>query len=708
VDEYQDTNYIQETIMLKLAEPENNICVVGDEDQALYRFRGATVRNILEFQKNFDNCKIVKLTVNYRSHREIINRYNNFMNSIDWEGYRFEKKIIPNPTGKFPDYPAVFSIWGKDEKDEAERFADFVKFLKDNNIIQDYSQVALLLNSVRLQYSAHYIEALKRRNIPYFAPRAKAYFENEEVMLLVACYSIIFGFFGEELNEYNKKEYINNSIMLLKDYVDSTLTKYLYRKRNEIESLKENESLNLTILDYFYQLLAYKPFSDYLKDENRAHNLAIFSSFISIFQDYYNISVVSHSNRDWIKRFLFNSFLNFLIEGGADEYEDPNNPIPKGYVQIMTIHQSKGLEFPVIVVDSLDRQFRVIKQIDRDLAEFYKRGTFETETQMTKFDRMRHFYVAFSRAEKILVLSTHKRPKDWFVPIWEGLDQWPYVKKDTLKALKFELKQQFVPKKSYSISAINVYETCPLQYLFYREYEFQPSRSAQILFGSLVHQTIEDVHKYCLEGNIDKITYDKIESWFNQNYNTLIATGLRPLAKTQKEMALKQVINYFDQNHDFLRRIQEAEVDVTVEKENYIIVGKIDLLLGQSGNFEILDFKTQPKPEENDPIMERYFNQLCLYAYILKERYNKVAKKLLIYWTAEEKKRDAVTEFYYTEENIEEVGKHFDKIVQDIENKKFDIKDTPDVKKVCKECDFRYYCVQNGVIKYKTLENIEV
>ena len=181
----------------------------------------------------------------------------------------------------------------------------------------------------------------------------------------------------------------------------------------------------------------------------------------------------------------------------------------------MTIHQSKGLEFPVVVVDSLDRQFRVIKQIDRDLGEFYKRGTFETEKQMTKFDRMRHFYVAFSRAEKILVLSTHKRPKDWFIPIWEGLDQWPYVKKDTLKALRFELKQQFVPKKSYSISAINVYETCPLQYLFYREYEFQPSRSAQILFGSLVHQTIEDVHKYCLEGKIDKITYDKIESWFN-------------------------------------------------------------------------------------------------------------------------------------------------------------------------------------------------
>ena len=84
VDEYQDTNYIQEQIILTLGEPDNNICVVGDEDQSLYRFRGATVRNILEFPKHFRECKVIKLLTNYRSHPKIITAYNNFINSIDW------------------------------------------------------------------------------------------------------------------------------------------------------------------------------------------------------------------------------------------------------------------------------------------------------------------------------------------------------------------------------------------------------------------------------------------------------------------------------------------------------------------------------------------------------------------------------------------------------------------------------------------------
>jgi DNA helicase-2/ATP-dependent DNA helicase PcrA len=74
IDEYQDTNYVQERIMLSLAKPKNNVCVVGDDDQALYRFRGATVRNILEFKSHFKQgeCAQVKLEINYRSHKGII------------------------------------------------------------------------------------------------------------------------------------------------------------------------------------------------------------------------------------------------------------------------------------------------------------------------------------------------------------------------------------------------------------------------------------------------------------------------------------------------------------------------------------------------------------------------------------------------------------------------------------------------------------
>ncbi|HAF07121.1 MAG: UvrD/REP helicase [candidate division TA06 bacterium 32_111] len=702
VDEYQDTNYIQEQILLTLAKPENNIAVVGDEDQSLYRFRGATVRNILEFPKHFKHCKQIKLTINYRSHHNIIERYNKFITSINWDGFRYPKEIKPDPKAKFEEYPAVFCIWAEDEP---QRLVHMIKFLKQNKIIQDWSDVAILLKSVRLDHSVDYIQALKDNNIPFFAPRAKTYFDNEEIKLILACYCIIFGFYDKDLENYPHKPYIEESIKLLYKKINSSLQSYLQRKVEQKEELKEG-SLDLTILDYFYQLLAYEPFSSFLRDKNRAYNLSIFSKLITIFQDYYDISLVTSKNKEYIKFYLFGSFFNFLIQNGVDEYENRDNPVPKGYVQIMTIHQSKGLEFPVVVVGSLHRRFAVQKQVDRDLLPFSKRGTYETEKQMTEFDRLRHYYVAFSRAQKLLVLTTNEKPQSWFSPIWEGLEQYPYIEKEMLKAQKFTSKPQFIPKKTYSLSQINVYEVCPQQYLFYKEYDFQPSRSAQVLFGNLVHHTIEDIHKAILDKQ--NISIDNIENWFEQNYKALLLAGLRPISKTQKEMALKQVINYFQQNQDLLKKIKETEVDVSVEKEDYIITGKIDLLMDERNEFEILDFKTQKKPENSHPLIDSYTKQLCLYAYILKEKYNKPIRKMYIYWTAEEKRRDAIMELNYSEDKVEEAGRHFDEIVKKIKAEEFKVVQSPDTEKVCKECDFRFYCSQNDIIKFKTKELFEV
>lgn len=81
VDEYQDTNYIQEQMIFLLAGNHKNICVVGDDDQGLYRFRGATIRNILEFPQKFKTgeCKVIPLVINYRSNSDIVDFYNHWM-----------------------------------------------------------------------------------------------------------------------------------------------------------------------------------------------------------------------------------------------------------------------------------------------------------------------------------------------------------------------------------------------------------------------------------------------------------------------------------------------------------------------------------------------------------------------------------------------------------------------------------------------------
>lgn len=125
IDEYQDTNAIQETILLKLAEKHNRICVVGDDDQSLYRFRGATVRNILSFKKNFPEgeCMSVRLETNYRSHPGIIGFYSEWMTHIpgEWKGedgreYRYFKNIKAHDK-EFPGYQPVVRVSSRDNED---------------------------------------------------------------------------------------------------------------------------------------------------------------------------------------------------------------------------------------------------------------------------------------------------------------------------------------------------------------------------------------------------------------------------------------------------------------------------------------------------------------------------------------------------------------------------------------------------------------
>ena len=713
VDEYQDTNYIQEQLLLQLAQPENNLCVVGDEDQSLYRFRGATVRNILEFPQHFDDCRIIPLTINYRSHERIVQAYNKFMVSCDWSNpngepdFRYDKRIVPNLQQRFADYPAVFCIWGTDERDEAQRVADLIHFLRENRVVEDYSQVALLLHSVRLEHSGHYLRALEEKGIPAFAPRARGYFENEEVRFITACFALLLGWHGEgrgDLTGRSSRElasYVDEALIALaREGVvnDHPLARCLQHRVTEIQSLKPGETLDRRLADYFYEFLSLEPFASLLNNENRARNLAIFSQLLNVFQNYYHYTVITYRNREPLRFHFFNSFLRLLYEGGINEYEDPDQPFPKGHVQVMTIHQAKGLEFPVVIVGSLDKRLGSPKQIDRDLGPFYHRPPFEPEDRITLFDRMRLHYVAFSRAEKVLVLTCSSRPLEHFYPIWQGLPQWPYVRQDLLKSLFFRLRQRATLKKTFSFSGdLKVYETCPRQYQFFRFYEFAPARTAEIFFGALVHQTIEDIHRWVLDGKFHELTDERIRHFFDANFRHLASLGLRPLGEKPRESAFQQVMNYFHQNRDLMERVIETEVDVSVEKENYILVGKIDLLLGDDKRLELLDFKTQPKPETDAERLHTYYQQLCIYAHILETRYGKRPERLLLYWTSEPNRRDALMEFPYRAEDVREAGEHFDEVVCKILQRDFQIR-TPPEWKVCQECDLLPYCRQEGII----------
>ena len=710
VDEYQDTNYIQEQLLTKLAGASRNLCVVGDEDQSLYRFRGATVRNILEFARRFPDCATVKLTTNYRSHRTIVENYDRWMASADWsspEGgsFRHDKTISADTSRPYPDYPSVIGIWGSDDSDEADRFADLVGFLKENGVIADYNQVALLLHSVREQHSGPYLAALRAKSIPAFCPRARAFFEMPEVRHLVACYAVLFGWHGDGRGQ------VGGAVANLADYVDEALiqlgrsfgsphplARALQQWTGEIAALGEGDTLDLRPADYFYHLIALEPFRSATRNENPARNLAIFSQLVNVFQGYYHYSVVTHRNREHIRFHFFNSFLRLLYDGGINQYENPDQPFPKGHVQVMTIHQAKGLEFPVVVVGSLSTQLSSPKQIDRDLNAFYKRPLFEPESRITLFDRMRLHYVAFSRPQMALVLTAHTQPKDHFASIWQGLPQWPYVQKELLAAQCFELHERMPIKKTYSFTGdLKIYETCPRQYQFFREYDFAPSRSAVIFFGLLVHQTIEEIHRVALDGQLQTLDESRIREMFERTFRFLCLSDVRPIGDQAKESAFTQVIDYFRQNQDEIHRVIDTEVDVSLEKDDYILVGKVDLLLGGDGKLELLDFKTSPRPKDSPELIAAYERQLCTYAHILEQRHGRHVDRLLLYWTSEARKRDALMVLPYRPVRVDEAGRHFDETVRSIQAEEFSVT-TPPEAAICKECDLRVMCRAEGVI----------
>ena len=429
-----------------------------------------------------------------------------------------------------------------------------------------------------------------------------------------------------------------------------------------------------------------------------ARNLAIFSQLLNVFQNYYHYTVVTYRNREYIRFHFFNSFIRLLHDGGINEYENPDQPFPKSHVQVMTIHQAKGLEFPVVVVGSLSVQLSSPKQIDRELAPFYHRPTFEPEGRITLFDRMRLHYVAFSRPQNLLALTSHQQPKGHFAPIWQGLPQWPYVDKEQLAAQRFVLHERIPIKKSYSFTGdLRIYETCPRQYQFFRAYDFTPSRSAVIFFGLLVHQTIEEVHRVALDGRLDSLNSKRIRDLFDRTFRFLCLSDVRPIGATAKEAAFKQVLNYFKQNKDEMGRVIETEVDVSLEKDNYILTGKVDLLLGGDGKLELLDFKTSPRPINSPELIAEYERQLCTYAHILEHRYQRRVDRLMLYWTSEEHKKDALMVLPYRPERVDEAGKRFDETVGRIQAGQFAISVPPEAS-ICKECDLRILCQAEGVI----------
>ncbi|MCA9906157.1 MAG: ATP-dependent helicase, partial [Anaerolineae bacterium] len=608
VDEYQDTNTIQERILIELVGTDNpNLCVVGDEDQGLYRFRGATIRNILEFKDSFPNgqCKQVALTVNYRSHRDIIHFYDHWIDGQQWtfngKTFRYQKTIEPRQA-EFPDVPVVLKVGAKSDQAWHQEIFAFLHALGDSGHLEDWNQVAFLFRSVKNDQVRGLAEYLEQRGIPVYSPRANQFFDREEIRLTIGALIFLFPQFAQvrkwkddaelEIWDYYDHECFKLFAQTMRQPENADILRWARQRAQEHRVLTQNTDYAFSGL--FYEMLSFPLFSRYLEedllksgllDSRAMRNLALFSQMLSKFEYLHHISVLTPEYLDKNLRDLFNQFLRFLKDGGINEYEDEAEYAPSGHVSFLTIHQSKGLEYPVVVVGSLNA---VPRKQHTDLDEkletggYLSRPPFEPLSQTKFYDFRRLYYTAFSRAQNLLVLTAsevdgHGRtPSTYFAEYYRDIPYWrdPSVRFD---ALPLESMKQMHLKREYSFTShLTVFENCAEQYRFFRELEFTPIRKNPILFGTLVHQTIEDIHKTVLRGEEHRLSEDQVSIWFDTNYAYLSKRERVYLAPIVKEIALRHVLRYYQRYEDNWAHIREAEVDVSLVKEAYILTGKVD------------------------------------------------------------------------------------------------------------------------------------
>ena len=252
VDEYQDSNKIQEKILLSISKNKKNICVVGDEDQSIYRFRGASAENILNFSKHFGEgeCKLIVLEENYRSVNDIVEFNNKWINAIDWHGNRFEKNIVSMRLDNILS-KSVFHISGTTLDENIRNTVTFIKKLKQNNKITNYNQIAVLFSHFKDRSAKKLEDALKKENIEVYSPRTKVFFEMYEVKLtfgiILACFK---KYFPEEALDSYLLECLDLARLEIRK--DNEFLAWIKEKIENISEYKFN-SLN----EIFYELLSF-------------------------------------------------------------------------------------------------------------------------------------------------------------------------------------------------------------------------------------------------------------------------------------------------------------------------------------------------------------------------------------------------------------------------------------------------------------------
>jgi DNA helicase-2/ATP-dependent DNA helicase PcrA len=410
VDEYQDTNHSQYLIVNKLAARHHNVCVVGDDAQSIYSFRGARIENILNFRKDYPDHQVYKLEQNYRSTRTIVDAANS---------------LIEKNNGQIKKN--VFSENEAGEKIKVIRCVTDMEegFFVSNSILdcalterQLYSDFAILY---RTNAQARiFEEALRKRNIPYRVYGGVSFYQRKEIKDMLAYLRLSVNQNDDEAF----KRVVNYPSRGIGDTTMERLEEYAARTGKSlmqavVEANSEDTGLNkgtLTKLHGFYNLII--GFTEKIAELNAFEAATHISITSGIRKDLYNGNTPEERSRyenleellNGIKDFTETAMNDNQPAGMADYLEnvslitdfDTENGDDHNKVTIMTMHSAKGLEFNNVHIVGVEEEL------------FPSRMAFESPEDMEEERRL--FYVAITRAKKRVYISYAQNRYKWGTP----------------------------------------------------------------------------------------------------------------------------------------------------------------------------------------------------------------------------------------------------------------------------------------------------
>ena len=650
VDEYQDVNPAQEVLISELHALGATLFVVGDDDQAIYSWRGADVSNILDFQQRFPNAARHNLPKNFRSTPAIVAAADSFI-AAELGARRLSK----NPQADPPNGPDDFrKLWFQTRADEAlwvsERITALLgtRYQEKDGTIRGLTPAdfAILMRSTRqpepdgTPRHLAFTNALIAKNIIYSLEAGGGIFDRPQV-------SVLRDTFGLLRNDNPQREVLQNFFQsaVLPVYPSAEFSKFAnvmadWGRRIHAPAGVRQRLFPQQLVHDLLQALGIQ-LSNF--DSGTMQDLGVFSRML---QDVETVYLSIDSPR------RFGEILNFLEHIADTGYDTSTHDVllRPDAVTVSTIHKVKGLEFPVVFVVDVESQRFPKNRAAYDgwlpapvIAPSLNRGAYQSTPQ----EEARLFYTAITRAERFLYVTGSanlpgarrvKSRSSYFLRLAHpqlleipnglpaGLQQQPPRRR---------IDETIMPT---SFSEVRYFLRCPKDFQFRKSFGFSPAISEMFGFGKTVHTAVEKLHELF---PISAPTADQAGQIAEQTFHLKhVAPSQDPInrpggyerAKAKAVSILKEYTNQFAA--DFIQA-RAVEVRFEIPLTHAVLMGSIDLLLKVDENNEILDatvidFKAiegGPDPVNNPDLdWTMLALQVQLYAHAAREVLTQAAK----------------------------------------------------------------------------------